>query len=388
MGEPGRLFIMLGATFLLGLAADAVGRRAGLPRVTLLIILGFLVGPGALDLLPEGRDLVFNLAANVALTMVGFLLGERVGRLLMEGGGKELVLISVVVVLVTGTGVVLVLVAIGQPLVVALLLGGIATATAPAATTDVVRESGSADGRFSGLLLAIVAIDDAWGLLLFSLLLAGAELTSGHSGAIWDSLSGALAEIGGALGIGVLLGAIMAYLTGRISKGEPTRLEAIGFVFLISGVSLVLEVSFILAAMAMGAMVAVLARHHKRPFHEIERFEMPFLILFFVLAGATLELGSIVTIGLAGACYVAARAAGRVLGGWTGAMLAGSDRSTRKWIGVALMPQAGVAIGMALLAAERFPEYGDQLLQITIGATVFFEVVGPLLTRLALSRAN
>ncbi|NIP97690.1 MAG: hypothetical protein GWO24_31355 [Akkermansiaceae bacterium] len=115
---------------------------------------------------------------------------------------------------------------------------------------------------------------------------------------------------------------------------------------------------------------------------------MPFLILFFVLAGAALELGSIVTIGLAGACYVAARAAGRVLGGWMGATLAGSDRLTRKWIGVALMPQAGVAIGMALLAAERFPEYGDQLLQITIGATVFFEVVGPLLTRLALSRAG
>ncbi|QQL45343.1 cation:proton antiporter [Sulfuriroseicoccus oceanibius] len=387
MKEPAYLFLMLGATFLLGLAADAMGRRTSLPRVTLLIILGFLVGPACLDLLPPVQDALFTLSANIALTMVGFLLGERMGSLLAEGGAREMLIISITVALLTAAIVGAGLWLVGVPVVLALLLAGIATATDPVATVDVIDAVG-AKGRFSKLLLAIVAVDDAWGLLLFSLLLSAAGILSGNAGDAWAPLWEGLWEIAGALGLGGILGVLMAYVTGRISPGDPTRLEAIGFVFLLCGGSLMLEVSFVLAAMTMGMVVSLRAKHHEHPFHEIKRLELPFMILFFLLAGAHFELRSLATVGIAGACFIGLRVLGRIAGGWVGGKLAASPASIRRWIGWTLMPQAGVSIGMALLAAEKFPHHSDALMQMTIGATVLFELAGPALTRVALLRAG
>jgi Kef-type K+ transport system membrane component KefB len=140
--------------------------------------------------------------------------------------------------------------------------------------------------------------------------------------------------------------------------------------------------------MVMGAVVANLASHHERPFHEIEGIEDPFLILFFILAGASLELSSVVQVGGILVIYLVARFAGKLLGGWLGGFLGGSDIVTRRYIGFALMPQAGVAIGMALIAIERFPEYRDVLLPTVIGSTVIFELIGPLCTRLAIHRGS
>ncbi len=128
------------------------------------------------------------------------------------------------------------------------------------------------------------------------------------------------------------------------------------------------------------------ARHHKRAFHEIEHIEWPFMILFFILAGASLEVGQIAEVGLLGVVYVVLRIAARVAGGWIGAGLAGAPALHRPWIGVALLPQAGVAVGMALIAGNAFPELKDTILTVTIGTTVVFELVGPVLTLVALRR--
>jgi Kef-type K+ transport system membrane component KefB len=180
------------------------------------------------------------------------------------------------------------------------------------------------------------------------------------------------------------LGVPMAHLTGRIEKGEPTLGEALGFVFLCGGVAIWIGVSFLLASITLGSVVASLAKHHKRPFHAIEGIEMPFLVLFFVLAGASLDLSSVATVGTVGVAYVALRIGSRVLGGWLGGQLSGAPKSTSRWIGWALMPQAGVAVGMGLLAALRFPETADTILPVVIGSTVLFEMLGPIATRMAL----
>ena len=385
--ESAKLFITLGATFLIGLAANAIGARTRLPRVTLLLILGFLIGPSCLDFLPESRETMFRLAANIALTLVGFLLGEKLGHTTKAGERREILTISSVVVVATATLVFFGLILIKVDVVVALFLAAVATATAPAATTDVIKEM-NATGPFSKSLLAIVAVDDAWGLLVFCLALAGAEFLTGSGSGAMEPLVYAARDIGGAVLLGGILGVAMSYLTGRIKDGEPTVLEAIGFVFLACGLSLWLDVSFILTAMTMGLLVSRLAKHHARPFHVIEHIELPFMIVFFVLAGASLELDSLAEIGWIGAAYVALRFAGRVVGGWLGATLSGADQNMRRWIGLSLMPQAGVALGMALVAAERVPSVGSQILQITIGATVVFEIVGPLLTRWAVLKAD
>ncbi len=201
---------------------------------------------------------------------------------------------------------------------------------------------------------------------------------------VGSGLESSLIDIGGSLALGGLLGMPMAYLTGRIRRGEPTLAEAMGFVLLGAGIAEWLGLISILTAMAMGATVANLARHHERPFDAIEGIEWPFMILFFVLAGASLEISALALAGALTALYVVARCAGIYIGTRVGVRFAGVERTAYKWLGLALFPQAGVAIGMALMASQRFPEYGAVVLQIIIASTVVLEIFAPIVTRKAL----
>ncbi|NIM27509.1 MAG: cation:proton antiporter [Gammaproteobacteria bacterium] len=378
--------ITLGGIMLLGLVTDLLGRHTPLPRVTLLLAFGFLIGPSGTGLLPEIAPELFYLLSSMALVMIGFLIGGTLTRQMLRRHGRRVLTISATMVLVTLIFVGVGLTLIGVPIEVALLLAGISTATAPAATADVVHEIG-AEGPFSQTLLGMVAIDDAWGLIAFTLVLAFVHVLNGD-GATTSVMLHGLWELVGALALGALLGVPMAYLSGRISAGEPLQAEALGMVFLCGGLALWLEVSFILAAMVMGAVVTNLARHHRRPFHAIEGIEWPFLVLFFVLAGASLEIDALWAAGAGLLGYLVLRVLGRLAGAWLGGSLCGVDAAQRWWLGLAMLPQAGVALGMALIAAQHLPTLGQIIIPVVVGATVIFEIAGPVLTRMALRYAG
>jgi Kef-type K+ transport system membrane component KefB len=382
MHQSAEFLFAIGGILLMGLAADFLGRRTFLPRVTLLLAFGILMGDEVLGVIPVSVSSRFEIITDMALLMIGFLLGGKLTLKAFKKSGGQLVWISISAALGTALVVVLALVAIDVPLQIAIPLGCIAAATAPAATVDTVLESGI-KSRFSRLLLGIVAIDDAWALIMLSLGLALVSLLNGVQG-ISTSLLDAGYEIFGALLLGGLIGLPAAYLTGRIKPGRPMLVEALGLVFICGGAALWLDVSFIIAAMAMGAVITNLARHHNYPFHEIENIEWPFMVIFFMLAGASLEIAMLTELGLVGAVYLLARVGGKLLGAWLGALASHADKEVRHWMGMALMPQAGVAIGMALLTANRFPEYRQTILSIVISTTVVFELVGPVFTRMAL----
>jgi len=371
---------------MLGLVTDLLGRHTPLPRVTLLLLFGFAIGPSGMAVLPEIAPEAFYLLSSIALVMIGFLIGGTLTRESLRRHGRRVLTVSTAMVVVTLVVVAVGLSFLGLPLEVALLLAGIAPATAPAATTDVVHELG-AEGPFSEALIGIVAVDDAWGLIAFTMMLATVHILNGDAG-LSAVILGGLWELGGAVILGTLLGVPMAYLSGRLSGGEPLQAEALGMVFLCGGLALLLEVSFILAAMVMGAVVTNLARHHKRPFHAIEGIEWPFLILFFVLAGASLEIEALWLAGAGLAGYVVLRVLGRLLGAWLGGALCKDDPAQRWWMGLAMLPQAGVALGMALIAAQRLPTLGEVIIPVVVGATVIFELIGPVFTRLALRRVG
>jgi len=382
MDDTAKTLITLGALLLLGLATDAIGHRTRLPRVTLLLIFGFAIGPGGLGFLCPNEEKWFSVVANMALIMIGFLLGEKFTLSSLRQHGKLVLWLSVAEVVVTALVVLIGLLLIGLQMDIALLLAGISTATDPAATTDVVHET-KADGVFTRTMLGIVAVDDAWGLILFSLMLTVVQAFSGQGDSITPLLTGAW-ELGGALLVGIGLGIPMAYLTGRIRPGEPTLVEALGVVFLCGGIAIWLGVSLLLASMVLGWVVANLARHHIRPFHAIEGIEWPFMILFFVLAGASLHTETLYQIGFVGSAYIILRIIGRLLGAWTGGAISHAEPLMRRWMGMALMPQAGVALGMALVAMQRRPDLGEIILPVVIASTVLFELVGPVLTRTGL----
>ena len=378
--------LTLGGILLVGLLLSTIARRTFLPRATLLLMFGAIIGADALNLVPRLFVDRFQLIAELTLLMVGFLLGGKLTRSSLRGHTGMSFSISICAAVLPALAVFLGMIAMGVATPIALLLGCFAAATAPTAILDVVQESGIKN-RFSELLLLIVVLDDVWALILFGIGMAIATSANGLAGEA--SFIGLVAwELGGAVLIGVAIGLPAAYLTGRIKQGRPMLSEALGIVLLCGGIALWLNVSFLIAAIVMGAVIANLARHHEYPFHAIEGIQSLFMIVFFVLAGASLEFGALGAIGAVGAVYILCRALGKYLGAWVGGFLGNSGQDNQLWMGVALLPQAGVAIGMALVASNHFPEYRQIMLPIVIASTVVFEIIGPVVTRMAIQRSN
>lgn len=377
--------LTIGGLLLVGLLTDEIGRRTRLPRVTLLILFGVLAGPPLFDLLPPEIHEWREFLVSIALTMVAFLLGGTLSASALRAHGRAIFAVSLSVALLTAFLVGLGLIVVGTSVLVALALAGVATSTDPAATQDVLRQL-RAKGPFTDTLSGVVAIDDAWGLIVFSGLLIIAKASVGDGGV--HVLAEGLAEFAISLAVGAAIGFPAAFLTGRLKSGEPVQAEALGVVFLCAGASIWLGGSFLVAGMTAGCIVANFAKHHRRAFHEIEHIEWPFLVLFFVLAGAALDLDALESFGVVGAVFLVLRLVGRVLGGWVGGALGGLQADHRRWIGVALVPQAGVALGMALVAGDEFPMFADQILSVAVSTTIFFEICGPVLTQLALRRVG
>ena len=378
--------LVLGLLFLIGFIADIVGRSTFLPRVTLLMLGGLAVGPAGFSIVPD--DFVqqwFPELTNIALALIGFLLGHQLSIAALRKRGSKVIAISLCKVFAASLAVAAALMLVGVDPVIALLLAGVAPATDPAVTYDLVHESG-ASGEFADTLLSIVAVDDVWGLMIFMVVLAAAGILGGDTASA-SGIVTSLAGIGGSVLLGIVLGVPMAYLTGRIRRGEPMLAEALGFVLLGAGIADWFGLLPILTAMVMGIAVASLAKHHERPFHVIAGIEWPFMVLFFVLAGASLELDKLLLAGELTLVYVVARFVGIYAGARLGSRAVGAQPAVRRWLGVALMPQAGVAIGMALLATQRFPDTASVVLTVAVASTVILETIGPVLTRLAIRKA-
>lgn len=378
------LLITFGGLLLLSLAVDAAGRLTKLPRITLLVLLGLVIGPSGADLLPVDAGAWRDITAQMALAMIAFLLGGELSVAALRARGRAILAVSVSVTLISLAIIAGGLWLLGTPLALALLLGGVGLATDPAATREVISEAGT-DGPLSKTLLGVVAIDDAWGVIAFSILLG---LVAAGGGGPLAGLTSGVQEVAKAVALGTAIGLPGAYVTGRIKAGEPTLAEALGIVLLTAGLALWLDVSLLLACMSAGAVIVNLARHHDRPFHEIEHASWPFVIIFFVMAGAAVDLGGISSVTLLALAFIALRLLGRVLGGWIGGRLGGLSAGNAHLIGLALTPQAGVALGMALVGAELLPEHADALLTVTVATTIVFELGGPILTGWVLRKSG
>lgn len=381
--EHSAFFIILGVLFLAGLAADQLGRMTRLPRVTMLLLLGVVMGNAGAGVIPAEVTAWFDAVAIIALSMVAFLLGGALTKENLQQHGRAILAISLSIVGFTLVIVSAGLFLVGVPFGLALILGAIATATAPAAMADVIRQSG-VENSFTDTLKGIVAIDDAWGLLVFSLVL----IVAGQSAGWGTVLTGVFYDLGGAMALGVVIGAMAAALTGRLQPGEPLQAEAMGIVFLTAGFALWLEVSFLVAGMTAGAIVTNFAHHHERAFHEIESIQWPFMLLFFLLAGASLNFDALLVLGVSGALFIVLRVVARLIGGFVGARIAGAPTSESNWYGIALLPQAGVAVGMALVAGEQFPQWAPTIMALTIASTVIFELLGPPVTLAVIRRVE
>lgn len=375
--------IMLMAGFLM----TRLTKLVKLPNVTGYIVVGILIGPYVLNLIP--RDLVNSMGfiSDIALAFIAFGVGRFFKKKAFQDTGMAVVVITLLESLVAGALVTFGLYLIfGLPWNFCLLLGAIATATAPASTMVTIRQY-HARGEFVNTLLQIVAFDDAVCLIVFSIATAVINASAGLTMTVAHILL-PLAYNAGALLLGFLSGILLSKLMTPTRSEDNRLILTIALLLGIAGLCAAVDVSPLLACMLFGTTYVNITKD-KSLFDAVEQFTPPVLAMFFVVSGMSLDIRSFQTMGVIGVAYFIIRIAGKYLGAYVGSAVTDSASEIRNYLGFALIPQAGVAIGLAFLGKRILSgSMGTMLLTIILSSSVLYELIGPAAAKFPLFRSG
>lgn len=366
-----------------------VTRLVKLPNVTAYLIAGVLIGPCVLKLVPEAELNNFSIITEAALGFIAFSIGDQFKLSSLKALGKSALIITALESLGAVVIVMSITLLLGFDPIVCVMLGALSASTAPAATLLIVRQY-KTSGPLTDMLLPVVAADDATGLIAYSVCVNIAIGMVNHDlFSVTNTILIPLVDIVLALLVGALIGFALA-LSNKYFKSHTNRMSlAIAAVFLGVGVADHFGLSNLLLCMAMGAVYVNLRDDAERVLGCIDDWTYPLFMLFFVISGAELNLAILPKVGLIGIIYIFARFGGKFLGSWIGGTITHQPPVVKDNIGWALMPQAGVAIGMATMALAQLPlEYGQQIQTVILSATLVYEIVGPIASKNALKRAG
>ncbi len=391
--------VLLFAVVILGGALGArLIQELHVPQVVGCIIVGILLGD-VFGLITTETTEALEPLTMFALGVIGFMIGAELRAEVFKKYGKQFFVIlfsqglgafflvavvtSMVMWVVTGQS--------HTSIAMGLVFGAISSATAPAATANVLWEY-KTRGPLTATILAIIALDDALALLLYRGAATGAKALTGtgHDSVVTTMLV-LFGEIVGAVALG-FLAAVLLYLFLKFVRAEDKILEfALASLLLVVGVSMIPRIDPILPAMTLGITIAnLMPRESKGMFKLIERFTPPIYISFFVLAGAHMKFGKLsLWMVILIIFYTLFRAAGKMTGSWFGAKYSGAPAVVRKYLGICLLPQAGVAIGLAILASQQFQgELAHTIIMVTMTATFLMEILGPILVKVGVKKAG
>ena len=385
--------LLIGMAFLV----SKLFQRLGIPQVVGFIIMGVVMGSSFLTIVPLELIEELTFISQIALGLIGFDMGSHLLFKDLRRLGRSISFILIFEAVGTSVLVTAGIYLIVQDLPTALIFGAIASATAPAATVDVLAEY-DAQGPLTTTLLAVVGLDDALSLLLYSLAVAFAELSLDGSSILSASqfLVLPLIEIGGSVGLGLSLGLFLDFIMGRAKRHHDAMSISIAFVFLAVGLSEALGFSLILTTMVLGMVVVNRSPEHGRHIRfTIEQAGPVIYVLFFALVGARLQISLLPTMGLMGIAYVVLRSLGKFTGAWLGGWLGRAEPAVRDNLGFGLLSQAGVAIGLALTSASRFSRLGVEgktlgslIVNVVTATTFIVQIIGPIFVKLAINRAG
>lgn len=371
-----------------GLLFNRLAKRVGLPNVTGYLVAGLLLGGSVFNVIPFETTAQLNDIVNVALGFIAFSIGGEFKLSYIRRLGSRVLTVTAFEALTAVVLVDIALLVCGFPPAESIALGAIAAATAPAATLMVVRQY-KADGPVTRTLLPVVAMDDAVCLMAFSISVSVAKALEAEGGVnYFDMIVTPIIEILGSIVLGGAIGFVQTFCL-RFFKSRANRLTlVICAVLLGTALADLLGLSSLLLCMMIGAMVANLYDDLDKLLDVVDHWTPPLFLLFFVLSGADLDLSVLPQVGLMGVLYLVFRSMGKYLGARIGSRLVGFEPNVRKYLGVALLPQAGVAIGMTTIAAVELPQYGGQIRAVILCATLIYELIGPVLTKIVLTRAG
>ncbi len=400
-----------------GLMMSRVAKKLGLPAVTSYLVAGILIGPfclGRLGIAGLGFISAENVKAyqvleEAALGFIAFAMGNEFRIPELKRIGKSATVIAVFQALVATLFVDLALFGVHLiipeklPMGAVVTLGAVATATAPAATLMVVKQY-KAEGPLTKMLLPVVALDDVVGLVVFAVSFGIAKALSSGSVDLISVIVNPIVEVVCSLLLGALLGFLFHYSEKFFHSNSKRMGISITFVFLAVALSLLpksypevfhigpvhIGFSSLLVCMMLGTVFCNLCDFSEELMERVDKWTAPLMVLFFVISGAGLDFGVLADIAiiLIGLVYIIARSAGKILGSSVSAGFMKCEPTIKKYLGVTLLPQAGVALGMSMTAANELGEVGAIIRNVALMAVLIYELVGPLFTKIALDKAG
>ena len=401
---------------LVGLAMSRVVKPLGLPAVTGYLVAGILVGPyclGKLSVVLGVPGLGFSslehaesfaIISDVALGFIAFSIGNEFRLSQLKQTGRQTLVIGVFQALVATLFVDVALICLsfilGQdvlPLSVAVTLGAVATATAPAATLMVVRQY-KAKGKLTDLLLPVVALDDAVGLIVFAVSFGIAKGLNGNGNDVLAIIFNPIIEIVLSLGLGALMGFLFSEAEKFFHSRSKRLSVSVMFVILTVALTMVkipvgrftIATSPLLTCMMLGTIFCNVCETSEELMDRVDRWTTPLFILFFVISGAELKLDVFLNIAVViiGVVYIIFRSAGKISGAGLSAKMTKCDSKIVKYLGITLLPQAGVALGMSHTAMQLGGYEGELIRNIILFSVLIYELIGPILTKNALIKAG
>lgn len=378
------IILSIAIILLAGFLCTRVTKKLRFPNVSGYIISGILIGPCVLHLIPREVIAGMDFMTDIALAFIAFGVGKYFRKdILLKQGGK-IITITIFEALTAGACITIAMVVCFRlPWSFSLLLGSIGCATAPASTIMTIRQY-HAKGNFVDTILQVTALDDAVALIAFSVCTALVEFMHADQALEWSVILLPVLWNIMAIALSVVLAWVLHHIISEKRSSDHRLVLVIAVILALTGICSCFAISPLLSCMVLGAVYINLSGN-KDLFRQVNGFTPPITLLFFVLSGMRLDLYALVSCGVIGIVYFFVRIIGKAAGAWTGARISHASTAVRQYLGLALIPQAGVSIGLAILAQRLLPSTeGTMLSLIILSSAVLYEMIGPACAKLSL----
>ena len=383
------VLLKLAIVVVVGMIGGKIATKFKLPSVSGYLVAGLFLGPSFFDLVTKTDSVNFEIISELALSFIAFSIGSEFVYSEIKKMGKNVVVITLLEV-IGAIGVVFSVMyfVFNQDFALSIVIASMSASTAPAATLMVMKQY-RAHGPVTKTLLPVVALDDVLGIIAFGIALAVAKMslnTSGSSGVMM--FFEPVIEIAGSIALGIFIGVVLAFVAKKQQTKDDLQIVSITAIALATGLSNWFGLSSLLTNIVVGTVLVNLLKHSGRVFGSVNDFVPIFYVLFFTLAGASLDLSILVSVGSMGIAYIFARGIGKYLGAFLGASMVKAPDTVRKYLGFALLPQGGISIGLSVIVRQQLPQYATMITTIIMFSVLVYETSGPIFAKIAISKSK
>lgn len=379
--------LYIGIVLLAGLAGGRVAQQFKLPSVTGYLLAGFILGPSVMNLITPEINYSMTLVTEFAIGLLSVSVGMELHRHVLKNNGRTLLTISIGNTMISLILVTLATYFIGLSFSQAIILGVVSLTVSPAGVMEIVKER-KTSGPMTRTLLNLVALDNLISITLFGLVLSLVQASMQPTFVYTDVIISIVRDIGLGLLIGAFTGFVFAYFLEKQLLQDKLLVIIISVIMVNNGLAELFNLSPVLMCIFTGIAITNLTNNRVRVASTFERINLPVNVMFLTLSGAHIEIGIIYKVGLIGLAYILARLIGRAGGAYLFAQMTDLDKKAKQNIGLGLVPQAGIAIGLVTIAEQTLPSMAGTLSGVLLTGVIFFEVIGPLIVETGLSRAG